>query len=268
VTADDFGASLEVNEAVELAHRQGILTAASLMVGAPVAADAVERARRLPGLGVGLHIVLVCGRPMLDPSVVPTLVGRGGQFLDNLVEAGIKFFFSPNARRELEAEIRAQFEAFKATGLELDHVNAHNHMHIHPTVMGLIIKVGRDYGLRAVRLPRQPSETGGIPSFFLSGWIALLQRKLERHRVRHNDFMFGLDETGHLNAACLAKILKRVPAGVSEIYCHPATVREGQPFPDDYRPDEELAALLNKDIAALVDSGNIRRINFSELARA
>jgi len=70
VTADDFGVAREVNDAVEVAHRGGVLTAASLMVSAPAAADAVERARRMPSLRVGLHLVLVDGRPVLPASAV------------------------------------------------------------------------------------------------------------------------------------------------------------------------------------------------------
>ena len=156
VTADDFGLALPVNAAVEEAHTRGILSAASLMVGAAAAADAVERARRLPGLRVGLHVVLVHGRPVLPPDEVPGLVDRRGEFSGRLVRAGFAYFFKPAVRRQLAAEIRAQFEAFRATGLALDHVNAHNHMHLHPTLSRLILEIGRDYGLRAVRVPAEP----------------------------------------------------------------------------------------------------------------
>ena len=130
------------------------------MVGAPEAANAIERAKRLPGLGVGLHIVLVRGRPVLPPAAIPDLVDGDGRFHGDLARAGFRFFFLPRARRQLAAEIRAQFEAFRDSGLTLDHVNAHNHMHLHPTVLGLILKIGAAYGLRAVRLPFEPL---GVP---------------------------------------------------------------------------------------------------------
>ena len=80
VTADDFGLSSQVNAAVERAHRDGILTAASLMVGAPAAAEAVAVARRNPRLRVGLHLALVEARPALPRSAVPDLVGPDGWF--------------------------------------------------------------------------------------------------------------------------------------------------------------------------------------------
>ena len=93
VTADDFGLAVEVNQAVEAAHRDGILTGASLMVGAPAAADAVARAKALPSLKVGLHVVLVDGRPVLPPAAVPDLVGPDGAFIDDMPRAGVSFFF-------------------------------------------------------------------------------------------------------------------------------------------------------------------------------
>src|SRR5271155_3192167 len=151
VTADDFGADVAVNEAVEIAHRQGVLTAASLMVGAPAAADAVARARALPSLAVGLHLALVEAKPVLPPEQVSHLVDGRGMFRENMAAAGATMFFNSAARRQLAAEIAAQFEAFAATGLTLDHVNAHKHFHLHPTIAGLILKIGASHGLRAAR---------------------------------------------------------------------------------------------------------------------
>src|SRR5437773_6778736 len=157
ITADDFGRDIAINEAVEAASRDGILTCASLMVAAPAAADAVARARRLPGLRVGLHVVLTDGNPILPPGEVRGLVGADGRFDDNQIRAGLRYFLMPGVRRLLAAEIRAQFEAFRATGLALDHVNAHQQMHLHPTVVRRAVEIGRSYGLRAVRLPAEPS---------------------------------------------------------------------------------------------------------------
>ena len=152
-TADDFGLDMAVNEAVERAHRDGVLTSASLMVTAPAAADAVARAKRMPGLAVGLHLVLVQGVPAIPPDEAAPLLGSNGAFLDSPAEAGLRYFFSPSARRALAAEIRAQFEAFARTGLPLDHVDGHTHLHIHPTIFSLLLEIGRDFGVRAMRVP-------------------------------------------------------------------------------------------------------------------
>ena len=112
VTADDFGNDVAVNEAVEIAHRDGILTAASLMVGGPALADAVERAKRLPGLGVGLHLTLVDGTPVLPPEVVPGLVDDRGRFRDNMALAGAAMFFLRSEERRVGKECRSRWSPY------------------------------------------------------------------------------------------------------------------------------------------------------------
>jgi hopanoid biosynthesis associated protein HpnK len=279
VTGDDFGASIQVNEAVERAHRQGILSATSLMVGAPAFEDAVLRARSLPSLHVGLHVVLVCGRPVLPPNDVPSLVGTSGDFSSDLVRAGFRYFFSGRARRELRAEIRAQFERFRATGLALDHVNAHNHMHLHPTVLGLILEVGKEYGLRAIRIPREPflaswRATGDhagsrlVASIALWPMIALMRARVGRAGIGANDYVFGMRDTGHMTAARMLQFLRHLPDGVSEVYCHPAT----GPWPGmdpamaDYRLEEELAALLDPAAGVAARESGAVISGFTELS--
>jgi chitin disaccharide deacetylase len=156
VTADDFGIHEAVDEAVGEASRAGVLTAASLMVGAPAAQDAVQRARELPQLRVGLHLVLADGFAVLPRERIPDLVDSDGRFGNGMWLDGVRYFALPVLRRQLEAEIRAQFAAFARTGLVLDHVNAHKHFHLHPTLLRMILRVGREFGMSAVRVPREP----------------------------------------------------------------------------------------------------------------
>ncbi|HIQ18342.1 MAG TPA: ChbG/HpnK family deacetylase, partial [Novosphingobium capsulatum] len=146
VTADDFGADEAVNEAVERAHRDGVLTAASLMVTGHAVDDAVARARRLPSLGVGLHLVLVDGQSALPPAPGRALADAQGRFYDNMALTGLRLAISPAARRELAAEIEAQFAAFARTGLPLDHVNAHKHFHVHPVIARMVVDAARRHG--------------------------------------------------------------------------------------------------------------------------
>jgi chitin disaccharide deacetylase len=256
-TADDFGLHARVNAAVEHAHRDGVLTAASLMVAAPAAADAVARARRLPTLRVGLHLVLADGKAMLPRERIPALVDQHGRFGDNMVRDGFRFFFLPQVRAQLAQEIRAQFEAFAATGLPLDHVNTHKHFHLHPTVLSLILSIGREYGLRAMRLPLE----AGAP-FALRPWLALVRARLARAGVAHNDYVVGIANTGAMDEAVLLDAIAKLPErGIGEIYCHPAlapVAGEGPitPSMQTYRHADELDALLSPLVAeALVRSG-------------
>jgi len=278
VTGDDFGLAVPVNEAIEQAHRRGILTSASLMVAAGGAADAVERARRNPALRVGLHLVLVEGRPVLAPEEIPDLVGPDGEFSRCPARSGFKFFFRPGVRRQLEAEIRAQFERFRATGLELDHVDAHNHMHLHPTVLGIILKVGREFALRAVRVPHEPAFRSWRASrkpllprlawqMFLLPYTGLMRRRLRRAKLSSNDFVFGLHDSGAMHADLVLRILDRLPEGVTEIYFHPATRRcpEIDRTMPDYHHEDELRALTDDSIRQALLAARIERIAFSDL---
>ena len=250
VTADDFGLDPRVNRAVERAHRDGVLTSASLMVSAPAADDAVERARRLPGLRVGLHLVLADGPSTLPAAQIPALVGTDGRFGDAMVRDGFRFFFLPAVRAQLAREIRAQFEAFAATGLTLDHVNAHKHFHVHPTVLSLILSIGREYGLAAIRLPFEAHAP-----WWLAPWIALMRSRLARAGVAHNDYVVGIAHTGGMDETVILDALAELPEGIGEIYCHPAELdAPGQapitPSMREYRHADELAALLSPRVAA------------------
>src|ERR1700760_1008378 len=124
-SADDFGLTESVNAGIEQAHRDGVRHAASLMVGGAAAADAVRIARANPRLRVGLHLVVIEGPAVLPPAAIPDLVDADGQFPANQLALGVNYFFRSRIRRQLWAEIRAQYAAFAETGLALDHANAH-----------------------------------------------------------------------------------------------------------------------------------------------
>lgn len=256
-SADDFGLSIGVNEAVERAHRDGILNAASLMVAGPAAADAVRRARTMPELRVGLHLVVIEGPAVLPPDQIPALVDADGRFPAAQLALGINYFFRPGVRRQLAAEIRAQFDAFAATGLTLDHANAHKHMHLHPTVGRMLLEIGRDFGLPAVRVPAEPPATMaacgtplGIGDRALYAWTALLRRQARAAGVATNDHCFGLAWSGHMTADRVRLLLRHLPDGQSEIYFHPAASRDAalRHLMPDYEHEAELATLMDRSL--------------------
>ncbi|MBX9665160.1 hopanoid biosynthesis-associated protein HpnK [Novosphingobium sp.] len=272
VTADDFGASHEVNAAVEQAHRDGILTAASLMVAGDAAADAAERARRLPRLGVGLHLVLVEGRPILPPKHIPALVDRSGQFRTDMVRTALTIFASPSARRQLAAEIEAQFAAFAATGLRLDHVNAHKHFHLHPTIASAILRAGKRHGMTAMRAPIEPpgviAAIDGTPrrAGIEHLWAKVLRRRLRKAGVTVPDQVFGLAWSGELTPQKLRALLENLPSGLTEIYAHPAL----GPYPGSapgYLYAEELAALTDPLAKAAITRNGIACGRFADFDR-
>ena len=275
-----------MNEAVERAHRDGVLTSASLMVAGAAAADAVRRARALPSLRVGLHLVVIEGPAVLPASQIAALV-RGGippptlgceadqgwaeGFPSNQLPLALRYAFHPAARRQLAGEIRAQFAAFAATGLYLDHANAHKHMHLHPTVGRLLIEAGRDYGLRAVRVPAEPQAVlgGGLGARALHGWTKLLRRQVRRAGMVANNHAFGIAWCGHMTADKLLGLVPCLPTGLSEIYFHPAVRRDPvlTRLMPDYEHEAELAALLDSRVRAALVAAGATITNFSEEAR-
>jgi hopanoid biosynthesis associated protein HpnK len=275
VTADDFGAAVPVNEAVEQGHRSGILSAASLMVGAPAMTDAVERARRLPSLGVGLHLTLVDGLPILPLRQIPDLVGPDGRFSRDPVLFGIALFLSPRIQRQVEAEIEAQFERFSAIGLPLDHVNGHQHFHMHPVVTRAIARVAPYFGSPPVRVPLEPFRpswraTADRALQRLANWFLYstqtrrMRRHLEGTGLPSNDHIFGVNDSGAMVERRLLQLLDHLPDGVTELYCHPATRRWQGPdnLPVHYRPEDELAALLSPAVSAKLEEAGVRPVSF------
>ena len=235
VTADDFGLDLAINEAVEQAFDAGSLTAASLMVGQSAAADAVARARRLPGLRVGLHVTLTGGaRPLLPPQRVPDLVDADGRLPTRLAAFGVRLAASAAARRQAEQEIRAQFQWFADSGLPLDHANAHQHYHMHPFVLDAMLRIGAGFGLRAVRVPFEPlwlaravpASAGHAGRLGALGWAAgtaRMRRRIRRAGMACNDYLFGLRCSGRLDASALCRAVDELRPGIVEMYLHPAT---------------------------------------------
>lgn len=278
VTADDFGLHEAVNDGVERASREGILTAASLMMGAPATGDAIRRARSLPGLRVGLHLVLADGSALLAPHLIPAIADKSGHMNSRMFWNGLRFFALPGVRKQLEAEIRAQFAAFARTGLALDHVNVHKHFHLHPTLLGMLLRIGRDYGVSAVRVPDEPlwfaalgnAWHAGAGTAALKPWIALMKRRLDAAGVLHNDAIFGVASSGAMTEEKLLQIMARLPAGITEIYLHPAAAvgHAITPSMSHYRHADELAALLSPRVRAAVAAAGTARGGFGDVPHA
>ncbi|WP_375394916.1 hopanoid biosynthesis-associated protein HpnK [uncultured Sphingomonas sp.] len=258
VTADDFGASIAVNEAVEQAHREGMLTAASLMVAGDAAADALTRAKAMRSLGVGLHLVLVEGKSVLPPDQIPALVDDAGRFRTDMAKSALRMFVDPRARAQLAAEVEAQFAAFAATGLPLDHVNAHKHFHLHPTIASTVLKIGGRYGMTAIRAPLERGNHG-----IEAWWARVLQRRMRRAGMLVPDQVIGLAWTGAFDTQRMRRAIGDLPPGLTEIYTHPATADTYSGSAPGYRYRDELAALLDPEVRALIDRNGISNGHFT-----
>lgn len=280
ITGDDFGLAEPVNEAIEDAHCRGVLTTTSLMIGERAAADAIERARRNPSLRVGLHVALCEARPVSPPEAIPDLVDARGELFGPL--RAFANFLRPGVRDQIEREIRAQFEAYRAAGLPLDHVNAHNNMQLHPVVLPILLRVAREYGATALRLPYEPlyaswraARRGLLPRLLGSlgqlPWVLYVKRRARAAGFDVNDYFFGMYDCGALDEALFVRFVQNLPEGVSEIHCHPATRRcpELDRTMPRYRHEAELAALTSDGVRAALAASGVRSLaGFGELRSA
>jgi hopanoid biosynthesis associated protein HpnK len=266
VNADDFGRSRSINEAVVRAHREGILTAASLMVNEPACAEAVALARENPKLGVGLHLSLLCGRSALSPERIPGLVNAQGKFGNRPVDVGMSYFFKHDLREQLRAEIHAQFEKFRATGLPLDHVNGHLHLHLHPTIFHLLMEDAVSLGIRHLRLTRDCLSrsrrmTRGrwfyrVSHVAIYAWLSRRARApLQQRGIRHPQITFGLLQNGHVDEAYILKLLPELPPGDSELYSHPSL--------DEFK--HEFDALISPRVKERIQKLGIDLIRYQDL---
>jgi chitin disaccharide deacetylase len=257
VNGDDFGFSAGVNQAIIKAHTEGVLTSTSLMVTGAQAAAAIALAQQHPNLGVGLHLVLVCGRAALPTAQIPHLVDGEGNFPNDPAKAGLKYQFSAAARRELRLEIRAQLELFRQSGLEMSHVDGHLHLHAHPVVLKILIDLAPEFGIRVIRLPfEELTLTLNLdPSRWLDkavGWgiFSLLRRsgepRLRRAGICCAQRVYGLLKTGEMTEDYLAGLIPQIQAHCVEIYAHPAIALPGELENGPHGAGErELEALLS-----------------------
>jgi len=266
VNADDFGRSHSINEAVIRAHRDGILTTASLMVNEPGCGEAVTLAGKNPRLGVGLHLVLLQGHSALPPEKIPGLVNARGEFSNSPVGTGMNYFFKRRLREQLRAEIRAQFEKFHATGLPLDHVNGHLHLHLHPTVFKILMDDADKLGIRHFRLTRDclaRSRRMANGRWFyrvshaaIYAWLSRRAREpLRRRGIRHAQITFGLLQNARVDEDYILKLLPELPPGDSELYSHPSL--------DEFK--HEFDALVSPRVEEQTKQLGIELIRYQDL---
>lgn len=277
VNGDDFGASPTINRAVVRAFRLGILTSCSLMVAEPDFHEAARMAQDTDGLAVGLHLVAVMGRAVLPPDRIPSLVDRQGRFRADPVVSGLIGFFSRKARRELESEIRAQFERFLSTGLPLSHVDSHLHFHLHPVIFRLAVKFCSEYGVRGMRVPEDDPNLlaayrGGVTpwerrmSWLFRIFVRRVKATLRVHGIRYPHRVFGHLMTGRMHKDYVLYLLEHLPDGDYEIYLHPDESR-GDSAQEAQR-ERELQILLDAEVKQCIADRGIQLIHYGHLSQA
>lgn len=273
VNGDDFGACEAVNLAIIKAFDEGILTSCSLMVAGSAFEQAVELAKARPKLAVGLHLVTICGRAVLSRSEIPHLVDSNGYFPYSPFITGLRYYFLEAAKEELQKEIFAQFDKFFSSGLKISHIDGHLHMHMHPTVFSILIEAATKYGVKHIRLPREPLihtlklRRRNLFNKLLWWTVFHLLSKSAVSRIEGRGFItpktvYGLLESGAMTEDFVLGLLQQISSVTTELYCHPELYT---PETENRLGEEEMMALLSSKVKKLLQERNIHLGTYADL---
>jgi len=276
-TADDFGASAEVNAGILRAHRDGVLRGASLMVAAPAREAAAAAARECPGLDVGLHLVVCKGQSVLGPARLGGLVDSAGRFVENPVQGGMRYFFNRGLRAKIADECRAQIELHLRLVGYLNHIDGHLNFHVHPVINDIVLDLASEYRVPCIRVPREPVITtlalarDNAPRKLVEAVIfrALsrrARRKMAERGIKSTDWLFGLHQSGNLTENYILDVIGRLRPGTTEIYAHPATDIGGTP--PSAAAQREVEILTSPLVPLALAAAGAGLTNFAELARS
>jgi predicted glycoside hydrolase/deacetylase ChbG (UPF0249 family) len=251
VTADDVGLHPGMTRGALAAHDDGIVTAVSVSPNGRDFEPAVDLLRDRPRLDVGTHLTLVGERPLSDPGRIPSLVGADGRLHAGYPAFAARYALGRIRTADLETELRAQVERLLATGLRVVHLNSHQHLHLLPRVFEVVLKLAREHGIPAVRIPNEP-EAGLSPRGLQLLALNALGRRV-RGRIFAPDRTLGVLAAGHLTAATLRRCLDGVE-GVTELVCHPGLggAELAAAYDWGYGWDEETAALRDPALPDLL----------------
>ena len=268
VTGDDFGARPGVNRAIARAYDEGILTGASLIVTGEFLDQAVVLARERSGLATGLHLVLCDATSASPPGAIPDLVTPERRFPSAPGRTGMVHWIWRRRRSgQLEKEIRAQVERYLATGLPLNHVDGHHHLHMHPVIFDILVRCMEDYKIPWVRLvdegrrARRPGDP--LLGELVAAVFGLLAARHRRVLARRGatlapDRVYGLRATGRLDLQEWLRLLQQLRESTVEIYTHP-----------DEDTDEgrrQLEALCAPELRSAVEAAGYRLVTSRESA--
>ncbi len=230
LNADDFGRHTLINRAVERGVHDGILRSATIMPGGAAFDDAAALARRTPALGVGIHLTLVNGNPVLPPAEIPTLVTEAGVFVDDHTALTVRVLRGAVNLSEVRAELAAQLRRVEAAGIHPTHADSHQHMHVLPGVIDIALDLCSEAQIPAMRAPRAPlfaGSFGGIGQLIGRTGLAVLARraaaKARARGIRTPDHFAGIVAGEAVNTEALTQIAAGLGEGVTEVMLHPGT---------------------------------------------
>jgi len=286
VNADDLGWTDGVNRGILEAHRNGIVTSASLLANGASFADGIDAAKSTPGLGVGVHLNLSDGAPVAPRELVTSLLDNDGEFNGGPENLLMRIARGALEANEVEQEWEAQIEKVREAGIQPTHLDGHKHVHMLPGLFEIAIRLAKRNNIGAIRIAHEASSLRAALSAdderhtatvlkqgVQARGLKLLARDA-REQARHagistSDYFCGIAQTGEMTKDGVAQLLRSLPEGTTELMCHPGYVDQAlQHSPTRLQNSRatELAILTDSEIRNLVASQGIRLIDYGLVA--
>jgi hopanoid biosynthesis associated protein HpnK len=282
LNADDFGLTQGINHGIIRAHRDGILTSATLMATGSAFDHAVEQVRANPTLGVGCHLVLTGGSAAAPREQIPSLADENGRLPQSLTVLVANVTTGRVPPGEIETELRAQIEKIRRAGIEPSHLDTHKHTHAHPTIMNALGRVAQESGIKRVRNPvedlrdswrsNRSDGTNAVRNLATAATVSAVASRFKaisgKYGLRFPDHFLGLAVTGQLGAAALHRLINAIDEGQTEIMLHPGIcdqdlARTGSRL--QRQREIEMEGLLAPEVRRTVVERGIRLISYRDL---
>jgi chitin disaccharide deacetylase len=266
VNADDLGLHVGINAGILHSHREGIVTSASLCANGAAFEDALRILREAPDLDVGVHLTVVGSETPLVRDL-PTLA-RSGRLPHTFALLFRDLALGRVRREEIEAEMAAQLSRAQDAGVRVSHIDSHQHVHLHPTLLPIVVGLARRFAIPAVRAARRVWPVRGIKAALLGMLSRPASARVREAGLRTPDTFVGADDSGHLDAPRLARLTAGLPEGVSELLCHPGagTGEIAAAYPDwGFRWDDETRALTAPEARECLARAGVTLASYRDL---
>jgi predicted glycoside hydrolase/deacetylase ChbG (UPF0249 family) len=230
INADDFGLCKSVNKGIVEAHTKGVLTSATIMANMPAAEQAVEFAKNLPDLGVGVHLNLTSGKPVSQNQCVKFLLNAEGNFGLSPGKLALASLIAGSARKAIETELSAQAQWVIEHGIKPTHLDSHKHIHAFPLIFRIVCRLAKRLGIPAIRYTYEPKQVCHLPWPFTDregrkrASLVRTMAKITHWQNRsffRTDALFGVAHTGKINMTFLRAVALYNQAATAELMTHP-----------------------------------------------
>lgn len=276
VNADDFGLHETINLGIVKGYTQGCITSTSIMAGAPAFDHAASLAAVHPQLGIGVHLTLVGGPPAAEPGQVSSLIDDDGLLCSSYPVFLKKFCLAGVRLEDVRLELAAQVKKVMAAGIAITHLDSHQHMHVVPGIIDVVIDIAKQFDIPALRIPAEPLLFFGgfrpdagrlIGRSGLSVLSNLARLKVLRAGLSAPEHFYGMLAGGSMNERILLNIIDNLPDGLSELMVHPGLDNRvlNQAFGWDYHWQQELAAVASQRVIGCLEQRQVKLVSFSSL---